>query len=733
MASVLRILIPLSASALLLAGCAGGGTPPPEPGPGTGTGTIAEAAPVSARTKKVPVSETLFGTTITDPFRWLEDGEAPEVQAWAHAEDVQTRAWLAARPDREAIAEQVRSLIYVDAVSVPFKRGKRTFWERKSKDREKGVMYWREGEGEPRILLDPLAIDPTGKTSLGVVVPTDDGTKVAFALRENNADEATLHVMEVASGARSTIDVIPGAKYATPAWTPDGRGFYYTWLPTDPTIPVSERPGYAEIRYHALGTDPKTDLVIREKTGDPTRFQFVELSRDGKYLFVTVWRGWSESDVYVRTMDIASNPAKDGPGKKKGFVPLAVGQPHRYRVVAYKNRFFVATDEGAPRFRIFQVDPAKLEREKWKELVPEDPEAVLVEHDVVGGKLSLAYTVRAASQLRIHELDGRRVRDIQLPALGSTSGLVGREEDDEAFFSFSSFTYPPEIHAVSVKTGVTRLFEKVVMPIDPSKYVVEQVLYPSKDGTKVSMFLVHAKDLPKTGDHPTLLWGYGGFNVSMTPSFRASLYPWLDRGGVFALPNLRGGGEYGEGWHQAGMRDKKQNVFDDFIAAAEWLIANRYTRTDRLAISGRSNGGLLVGAAVTQRPDLFGAVLCGVPLLDMLRYHKFGSGKTWVPEYGNPDVEADFKVLAAYSPYQRLKAGTKYPPLLMLSADHDDRVDPMHARKFVAGLADAATGPGPYLLRVEANAGHGGADLRKSTVEQVVDETVFLLGTIGKK
>ncbi len=725
--SVARALCLLSAS--LLVGACKSASPPAAPPSATATGTIAEVSAVS-RTTKVPVEELLFGTPISDPFRWLEDGDAPEVRAWAQGEDAQTRSWLAARPERDAIAERLRALIYVDSVSVPFKRGKRTFWERKDKDREKGVVYWREGEGEPKVLLDPLVIDPTGKTSLGVLVPTDDGSKVAFALRENNADEATLYVMEVATGARSPIDVIPGAKYATPSWTPDGRGFYYTWLPTDPAIPASERPGHAEIRFHKLGTDPKTDVVIHEKTGDPTRFLFADLARDGKHLFLTVWRGWSENDLLVRTMDVASDPGRDGPGKKKGFVPLAVGKPHRYRALSFKGRFYLATDEGAPRFRIFSVDPAKLEREKWKELVPEDAEAVLVDHDIVGGKLSLAYTVRAASQLRIHELDGRRVRDVKLPAIGTASALVGREEDDEAFFSFSSFTYPPEIHATSIKTGATRLHTKVEMPIDPAQYAVEQVQYPSKDGTLVSMFLVHKKGLEKTGDHPTLLWGYGGFNVSVTPSFRASLYPWLDRGGVFALPNLRGGGEYGESWHQAGMRDKKQNVFDDFIAAAEWLIAQKYTRPERLAISGRSNGGLLVGAAVTQRPELFAGVLCGVPLLDMLRYHKFGSGKTWIPEYGNPEVESDFWVLKAYSPYQRLEKGRAYPPLLMLAADKDDRVDPMHARKFVAALADLSGAEGPYLLRVEANAGHTGSDLRKASVEQAVDETVFLLETL---
>jgi len=718
--------------AIAMSACKGAPPPAPPPAAPVATATRADApAGSGARARKSASVDTMFGTTVPDPYRWLEDGSAPEVKAWAAAEDRTTRAWLAEQKDRDAIAERVKSLVYIDADSPPIRRGKREFFERRARDREKGVVMWSEKGGEPKALLDPLAIDPEGKTSLGVWVPNDDGTKVAFALKENNADEATLHLIDVATGARSTIDVIPGAKYATPSWTPDGRGYYYTWLPVDPQIPVSERPGYAEVRFHKLGADPKTDVVVREKTGDATTFVQAELSHDGRYLFLTVSRGWSENDLFVRTMDLASSPGSEGPGKKRGFVPIAAGQAHRYRVVAFKGRLYLATDDGAPRYRIFAIDPNKLAREQWKEIIPEDRQAVIVDHRVIGGRLALAYTVRATSALRVFELDGRAVRDVPLPVIGTASALVGRDDDDEAFFAFSSFTFPPEVRATSIKTGATRVHSKSEVPVDPSLYSVEQVEYPSKDGTPISMFIVHKKGLEKTGDHPTLLWGYGGFNVSITPTFRPGIYPWLDRGGVFAIANLRGGGEYGEAWHQAGKREKKQNVFDDFIAAAEHLIKARYTRPDKLAISGRSNGGLLVGAALTQRPDLFGAVLCGVPLLDMVRFHKFGSGKTWVPEYGNPDVQSDFAALHAYSPYHRLTPGTRYPALLMLSADHDDRVDPMHARKFIAALAEASAGGAPHLLRLEANSGHGGADLRKATVEQATDETLFLLATLN--
>lgn len=678
-----------------------------------------------AETRREDRVETRFGVEIRDPYRWLEDASAAEVRSWMHAENEAAHRALDALPERDAIAARLHPLLYVDDLSAPVRRGSRWFFERRAADREKAIVYWQEGKkGEPKVLLDPHQLSADGSISLGVWVPSWDGKWVAHALREKNADEATLYVREVATGKISLTDVIEGAKYATPSWTPDGSGFFYTWLPTDPALPVADRPGRAEIRFHRLGVDPKNDEVVYPSLGDPTKFIGAALSRDGRYLFLYVWRSWSENDVYVRF--------EDPVGRKRGFVPLAAGRPARFDVHAHQGRFYVVTNEGAPRWRIFSVDPRRLDTKDWQLIVPEDPEAVLDGVTVVGGHLGLSYLHRAASVLRVHTLAGKRVRELALPAIGTASGFVGLPEDDEAYFSFSSFTYAPEIWSTSVKQGTVSRYARVDVPIEPERYEVEQVSYPSKDGTPISMFIVKAKGLVKTGDHPTWLYGYGGFSLSLTPEFKAKLYPWLDRGGVYAVPNLRGGGEYGEAWHHAGMGPRKQNAFDDFIAAAEWLIKEKYTRPDRLVISGRSNGGLLVGAAMVQRPELFGAVVAGVPLLDMLRYHLFGSGKTWISEYGDPEVEADFRVLASYSPYHHVREGVPYPPLLMLSADSDDRVDPMHARKFVARVRSASSGLGPYLLRIESQAGHGGADLRKSALEQATDELAFMLSVVMK-
>lgn len=399
----------------------------------------------------------------------------------------------------------------------------------------------------------------------------------------------------------------------------------------------------------------------------------------------------------------------------------------------WKDRFYVLTNEGAPRYRIFSVDPKRLERNAWTEIVREDPEAVLNEHAIVGGHLALNYLRNASTELELRALDGKNKRSLKLPALGTASNLLGNEDEDTAYFSFSSYAHPDEIYRTSIKSGKTERWWKVEVPIDPSRFVVERLEFPSKDGTRVSMFIVHAKDMVKDAARPTLLYGYGGFNVSLTPQFAATIVPWLESGGIYAVVHLRGGGEYGEAWHEGGMLSKKQNVFDDFIAAAEFLIRERYTRSDRLAIRGGSNGGLLVGAAMTQRPELFGAVVCAVPLLDMLRYPLFGAGKAWIPEYGDPALEADFRTLYAYSPYHRVRAGTSYPALLLESADSDDRVDPMHARKFAAAIGAATSSREPVLLRIESKAGHGGADMITKTAERAADELAFLLDTVADR
>jgi prolyl oligopeptidase len=666
-------------------------------------------------TRSESVVDTLHGVQVADPYRWLEDEKAPEVQAWMKAQDAHARAELAKFPGRDALARRFKELFYVDAISVPARRNGRYFYIRTHKDKEMSVLYWRQGESGPeKVLLDPNTWSKDGSISLGTWAPSWDGKKVVFAQKPNAADEAVLHVMDVDTGEWSKVDVIEGAKYASPRWTPDGKGFYYEWLPTDSSIPVDARPGYTTIRFHALGTDPQSDALVHPRTGDPTTFLQSDLSRDGKYLFVYIVRGWSENDVYWKR-----------PGEKD-FKLLVKGQGAKYSVHAWKDRFYVATDEGAPRQRVFEVDPAKPERAAWKEIVPEDPVASLQGVNIVGGHLALEYLKDVTTEVRVATLQGKPVRTVALPGVGAASNLVGLEDNDEAYFIFTSFTVPRLVYKTSVSSGKTELWAKVELPMDPEAYATEQVFYTSKDGTRVPMFVVRRKDLKRDGNAPTLLYGYGGFNVNMEPTFRASILPWLDAGGVYAVANLRGGGEYGKAWHEAGRMARKQNVFDDFHAAAEYLVREKYTQPQKLAIYGGSNGGLLVGAAMTQRPELYGAVVCAVPLLDMVRYHLFGSGRTWIPEYGSAENPEQFQTLHAYSPYHHVRPGVRYPALLMMSADHDDRVDPMHARKFVAAVQNSPGNQAPVLLRIEMNAGHGGADQVAKNIESSADLYSFL-------
>lgn len=669
-------------------------------------------------TRRQDLVETVHGTAVADPYRWLEDERDPEVKEWMRAQDAHARARLGALPRRDAIAHRLGELLDIDAVSAPYHRGGVYFYTRRHRGVEKPVYYLRRGDqGAEEVLIDPNKLSEDGSIAVHGIFPAFDGRLLAYKLSRNNADAATLYLRDLATG-RDLPDVIDGARYAAPAWTPDSSGFYYVWLPTDPDIPASELPGRAEVRFHRVGEPVSKDSIIAPATGDPSRFVGVSLSRDGRWLFLTHQHGWNSTDVYLR--DLRAGDTE--------FTPLIVGQPAIYDVVAWRDRFYVHTNEGAPRYRVFQVDPARRARADWRLLVPET-DATLEGLQIVGERLILGYLRDAHSAVVVRDLDGGFVRELALPGLGSTGGLVGNPDEDRAYYSFSSFTEPSQIFETSIASGDTRLWQRIELPVDTSRFVVEQVRYPSKDGTPISMFVVRRRDLPLRGDAPALLTGYGGFSVSMTPAFSARAVVWLEHGGVFALPNLRGGGEYGEDWHRAGMRENKQNVFDDFAAAARWLVERGYTSHDRLAILGGSNGGLLVGALMVQHPDLVRAAACAVPLLDMVRYTRFGAGKTWIPEYGDPDDPRDFGFIYPYSPYHHVAANTRYPALLMLAADSDDRVDPMHARKFTAQLQHAS--PRPALLRVETNAGHGGADLLRQTIAREADTLAFLLAHVA--
>ncbi len=685
-------------------------------------------------TRRTDTKDVLFGAEVPDPYRWLEDARSAEVQAWMQSQDDLTRAKLATLPERDAIAARLKELIYIDGRGVPLARGGRLFYMHRRAAQEKAVLYVRplasegsggpeaETEGEARALLDPNLWSTDGSASLHGWSISWDGRKVAYNRSENNSDEATMHVLDVDSGEVSARDVIAGTKYASASWTPEGDGFYYVRLPVDPSIPTDARPGFAEVRFHALGTDPATDPLVREKTGDPKTFVSGWVSKDGRWLFSDVAHGWSSNDVYFRD--------RSDPAARDRWTPLAQGKDALYSVLSFRGRFYVVTNEGAPQWRIFVVDPARPEREAWTEIVPERADATLASAKILGGRLALTYLKDVTSRLELRDLDGGFVREVTLPALGSAD-LYGDADEDAAYYSFETFNYPTEIHAYSIASGVDAIWFKLTIPIDRAAVEVEQIIFRSKDGTRVPMFVVHAKSTPRDGTAPTILTGYGGFSAAETPGFRKAIFPWLERGGVYAFAALRGGSEYGEAWHRAGMLHAKQNVFDDFAAAAEALVAAKITSPERLAIQGGSNGGLLVGAALTQHPALFRVVVCAVPLLDMVRYHLFGSGRTWISEYGSADDEADFRTLHAYSPYHHVTPDTAYPAVLFDAADSDDRVDPLHARKMAAALQEASAG-GPVLLRIERNAGHGGADLQRAWVERYADVYAFALAEIRR-
>ncbi len=687
-----------------------------------------QPAEPSADGKQLPVarrqriSDLIHGQRVEDPYRWLEDASGAATRAWLTGQDRYARRQLAALPGRELLFDRIRELSYLEWVSAPIRRGARYFFARQHADREKVVHYWREGEtGEPRVLIDPNTLSKDGSVSLRGVRVSWDGKWAAYKLSQNNSDAATLYLMDVATGKTSKIDRIVGARYAEPSWTPDGDGFYYTRLPVDANIPESELPGHAAVYFHRVGEDPSKDKLIKAATGDPRTFVAADLSRDGRFLFLYIQHGWTRTDVYLRDLKA---------GDKK-FRRFFVGAKALTTAYAWRDQIYVHTNDGAPRYRLYKVDPSKLERDSWREIIKERKEAVLEDFGVVGEHLSLQYLEKATTRLEVASLEGKPIRRVRFPGLGSATGLTGNPEDDTAYYSFSSFTVPSTVYRTSVRRGGRKVYFQLQAPIDAKPYTAEQVTYRSKDGTPISMFIVRRRDAKRDGKMPFILTGYGGFNINLTPSFSSSRFAWLEQGGGLAIPNLRGGGEYGEAWHEAGMLANKQNTFDDFVAAAELLIARRYTSADRLAIVGGSNGGLLVGAAMVQRPELFRAVSCHVPLLDMVRYHLFGSGKTWISEYGSSDDAEQFKALYAYSPYHHVKPGARYPALLVLSADSDDRVDPMHARKFTAAVQHASASGLPVWLRVESKAGHGGGDMIKKRVELAADEYAFLMHELG--
>ena len=669
------------------------------------------------------VEDVYFNTKVPDPYRWLEDSHSSEVQAWVKAENDLARDFLGKLPGREALLQRIKALTYVGSVSLPEKRGKRIFYWRHSKDTEMPLLYWREGSGgKEHLLLDPNQWDPAQHAVVGQWFPSPDGKHLAYAVKKNNGDKGLLRVLDISTRLENPKEAIEWQEYADLAWAPDGKGFYYTRISTDPSIPETERVAFADVAYHVLGSELKSDPPIFPKTGDPTLYLTPIASRDGRWLFILISNGWTSSGIYVKD-NLAKNPR---------FDLLFVSTCATAAIAAWKGHFFLTTNKDAPHYQILRSSAHTGGDIAWTPIVPERPDTTIDSAHVIGDRLVLIVNQKAASRMEVRALDGSLIQNVPLPSLGSVSGVNGEEDDDEAYYQFDSFSIPPRVYKMSVSHGEPALWAKADVPVDPSPFLIEQATYPSKDGTAISMFIVRRKGLRRDGSTRFFLEGYGGLNVAILPRFNSGIYPLLEAGWGYAIPNLRGGGEYGESWHKAGMLLNKQNTFDDFISAAEFLINKGYTKKENLAIQGTSNGGLLAGAALVQRPDLFRAVICKVPLLDMIRYPLFGEGKTWVPEYGSAENEEQFHALFSYSPYHHVKPGSAYPGVLLISADSDDRVDPMHARKMAAALQASQASENPILLLTLPHSGHGGSGLKRSRVEELADRSAFLIHELGR-
>ncbi len=662
-------------------------------------------------TRADSVKEIIHGVEVVDPYRWLEDQWSPETRAWIQSQNDYTRSILDKLPTRDLLKKRLAELMKVDVINVPLARSGRYFFTKRLANQDLPVIYMRRGlRGKDEVLIDPHPLSPDHTTSVTLLDVSRDGSLLAYGIREGGEDEISVHLFDV-DARKDLPDQLPKARYFGISLTPDGRGFYYS------------RHGAqgSRIFFHELGSDPAADKQLFGEGYGPGKIIFSSLSDDGRHLLITVLYGAAASKTELYIKDIAAG----GP-----IVPIVNDIDARFVGELGGDRLFLQTNWKAPNGRILAVDLKNLSREQWREVIPET-DAVLQSFSAAGGKLVVNYLKNVRSAVKVFEPDGRFVRDIEFATLGSVSGVRGRWQSPEAFFSFSSFYVPTTIYRYDVAVGRREVWARQNVPIDSDRFQVEQVWFESKDGTKVPMFVVHQKGIRLDGSNPTLLTGYGGFDISLTPRFSPRAATWVEGGGVFAVANLRGGGEFGEAWHRAGMLANKQNVFDDFISAAEWLIRKGYTRASRLAISGGSNGGLLVGAALTQRPELFQAVVCRYPLLDMVRYHKFLVARFWVPEYGSSEDPEQFKYLYAYSPYHHVRPGTKYPAVLFITGDSDTRVAPLHARK-MAALLQATTGSDrPILLSYDTKSGHSGGRPVSQQIDELADELGFLFWQLG--
>ena len=677
--------------------------------------------------RKGDVVDDYHGTRVADPYRWLEDPDSPESRGWIDAENRLTEGYLSQIPERAALRKRLTALWNYPKYGAPFHKAGRYFFFKNDGLQNQSVLYKQASlTAGPETLLDPNLLSEDGTVAVSTLAVSEDGRLLAYGTSASGSDWEEFHVRDVASG-RDLPDHLQWIKFSGASWTKDGAGFFYSRYPQPGDKALTDVNRFQRLYYHRLGADQAADVLVYERSDQPDWGFGADVTDDGRYAVVTVWLGTDRRNrVYYVDLKDARHP------RVKGEVARLLDEfDASYGFIGNDGPvFYVLTDLDAPRKRVIAIDTRHPERSRWRELIPQGDdviESVQIIHDTFVAN----YLHDAHSRLRLFALDGRFLEDLTLPTLGSVGTVSGERKDDAMFYAFTSFLYPTTIFRYDFKRRQTSVFKAPTIEFDPSGYETEEVFYRSRDGTRVPMFLTHKKGLKQDGTNPTYLYGYGGFNISLTPSFSVATLAWLEMGGVYAVPTLRGGGEYGEEWHEAGMHEKKQNVFDDFIAAAEYLIKEGYTAPARLAIGGGSNGGLLVGAAITQRPDLFGAALPAVGVMDMLRFHKFTIGWAWVTEYGSADSAAQFPYLYKYSPLHNIRPGTRYPATLITTADHDDRVVPGHSFKFAATLQAAQAGPQPVLIEIETKAGHGAGKPTSKIIEEQADRLAFLVRNLA--
>ncbi|HXV13422.1 MAG TPA: prolyl oligopeptidase family serine peptidase [Candidatus Krumholzibacteria bacterium] len=673
---------------------------------------------------KQDVVDNYHGTQVADPYRWLEDPDSKDTMDWVAKENELTRSYIDSYAKRDAIEQRLTKLWNYPKYGLPNKQGDRYFFSKNDGLQNQSVLYVQKSlDGEAKVVIDPNTLSADGTVALSGTNYTKDGTMMTYAVSASGSDWQEVKVRDIDSG-KDNGDVLKWCRFSGIGWKKDKSGFWYNRFPAEGEVPEEDRSNYNKVYWHKLGTPQSEDVLVYEDKANKELGFSPYVTEDGDYLVLYVYHGTDpKNGIYYRKTDGTGDWVKLIEHGTAMFTPIDnIG-----------TTWYFHTDLDASRGRVFTMDITKPAKENWKEIIPQKTE-VIDNVTMVNNELVVAYLKDARHQLMIFSKEGKMRREIELPTIGTVGGVSGDREDTEMFFAFTSYTYPTTSFRYDFKTDKVEVFRKPEVDFDGSQFETKQVFYPSKDGTKIPMFITHKKGVKLDGSNPTLLYGYGGFNISMTPTFSIGRVMWLENGGVYAVACLRGGNEYGEEWHQQGVLDRKQNVFDDFIAAGEYLIKEKYTQTKLLAINGGSNGGLLTAACMVQRPDLFGAVVCQVPVIDMLRYHKFTVGRYWVSDYGNAEENAkDFAYMIKYSPLHNVKPGYKSPPVLITSADTDDRVVPAHAKKFAATLQANDAGDNPILIRIETKAGHGAGKPTSKQIEEAADIYSFLFKTLNVK